>query len=368
MDEVKQFARDISHRLSHGKTEPDFFEIVRRFEQLKWEQPRMGYGKNPDEDILRFGQEPYLCFPENSLASIQERGRKATVLLIVYFLGLCGVNGPMPLEFTSIVFQRSHNHYDLTLQRFLDIINHRFIVLFYRAWAENEVTVSFDRIHDDSIGTMLRGLIGCTPNFAESLWPEAEYSRMAAAAYCGAGGHSRTGLEQLLSEYLHSEVAVEDMVMATYPIPLQFQCKLGREDTSCLGVNMQLGHNFISMTKKIEVRFGPMNFADYLQLLPGCPGFQHLCALIAMYIDKSFFFDFVFGLRTETLPQAKLDGSVALGRSLWLGKVRQTNTEIRIESSRIFDGMHKTSRKHVAADVGKITKNHHRKAGLSWEN
>lgn len=323
----------------------------------------MGCGKNPDEDILRFGQEPYLCFPENSLASIQESGHKATALLIVYFLGLCGVNGPMPLEFTSIVFQRSHNHYDLTLQRFLDIINHRFIVLFYRAWAANEAVVSFDRIDDDSIGTMLRGLIGCTPNFAENLWPGAEYARMAAAAYFGAGSHSRDGLEQLLSEYLHSEVAVEDMVMGTYSIPRQFQCKLGRENTSCLGVNMQLGHNFISTTKKIKVRFGPMNFSDYLQLLPGCPGFKHLCTLTAMYIDKSFFFDFVFCLRAETLPRAKLDGSAALGRGLWLGQVRQPNTEIRIESSRIFDGINKKSRERVVAAGRNRTENHIMKAG-----
>ena len=69
-------------------------------------------------------------------------------VFMTYFFGLLGVNGPMPLEFTDYVFQRSHNYYDQTWRRFLDIINHRFLTLFYRAWAENEQAVSFDRADD----------------------------------------------------------------------------------------------------------------------------------------------------------------------------------------------------------------------------
>lgn len=67
----------------------------------------------------------------------------------VRFFGMLGPNGPLPLHLTEYARSRSIHAGDQTLVRFLDIFHHRFMALFYRAWAQAQPTVSLDRPGED---------------------------------------------------------------------------------------------------------------------------------------------------------------------------------------------------------------------------
>jgi type VI secretion system protein ImpH len=146
MENLRRLTKTWAQNLRSGISVPDFWGFVRKLEKSDPSRPRLGYAKHPSEEIIRFGQMPYLYFPPSDIAEIFE-GKKTGVVALVftYFLGLLGVNGPMPLEFTHYVYQRSYNHYDQTWRRFLDIIHHRMHVFYYRAFAQNEQSISFDR-------------------------------------------------------------------------------------------------------------------------------------------------------------------------------------------------------------------------------
>jgi len=194
MDDVKKYIKNLSQQLTTGTTEPDFFELVRRFEQRTPYRMRVGYAQTPEEEILRFGQIPYLKFPENTIHSIEGSSQPgALALLSVYFFGLCGVNGPLPLEFTSIAFQRACNYYDRSMMRFLDLINHRFLTLFYRAWAENEATTGFDRPKQNLPEEIMRGIAGCPVRHSRNADNDAEYAGIALSAYYTSGKRSSSG-------------------------------------------------------------------------------------------------------------------------------------------------------------------------------
>lgn len=152
----------LASQMRRGSAEPDFFELVRRMDWQHPALPRTGCAAHLSQEPLRFAQAPYLKFPETTIAAIAPSIPEApgTARITLYAFGLWGVNGPMPLELTSWVFQRAHNHFDFTAQAFADIIHHRFISLYVRAWAQNEEAAQHDRPADDLTGAAVCALAG----------------------------------------------------------------------------------------------------------------------------------------------------------------------------------------------------------------
>src|SRR5262249_19902028 len=124
----------------------DFYQTLRRLECLYEEKPRWGRALRPIDEPVRLGQEPDLSFAPAPLASFESGGGPR---LQVRLFGLFGPNGPMPLHLTEYARERLHHAGDPTLSRFLDIFHHRFLALFYRAWAQAQPAVNHDRPRDD---------------------------------------------------------------------------------------------------------------------------------------------------------------------------------------------------------------------------
>ena len=336
MDDLKKFHKQIAAQLASGKREPDFFEVVRQFEQHHPDLPRVGYAERGRFDALRFGQIPSLQFMGLAMDSLQETPGGAMRLLVNFF-GLCGVNGPLPLEFTSMVFQRSHNHYDRTLQCFLDILNHPFLRLYYRAYADHAAAICCDRDDDNILARFFQVLLGqpdgisdCTP--CRNLW-------IGESNILLRNRRSAEGLRRLLSDALHLPVSVEERVIGQYEIPRECRCILGRRENGLLGVSTQIGRRFLSNTRQVNLHFGPLPFDRYVAYLPGGTLFPRVASVVSRYFEQPREFDFLFRLKTDTLPPARLNATVALGRSAWLGQPHGAETPVRLEAGRIFTDM-----------------------------
>ena len=338
MDDLKKFHKQIASQLASGRREPDFFEVVRQFEQHHPAFPRVGYAGRSRSDALRFGQVPSLRFMGTAMDSLQETPG-GVMRLLVNFFGLCGVNGPMPLEFTSMVFQRSHNHYDRTLQCFLDIINHPFLRLYYRAYADHTAAICCDRDDDNMLTRFFQVLLGQPAGISDSvpcrnLWIGESDILLRTRRSAG-------GLRQLLAVALHIPVRVEERVTGQYEIPRECRCLLGGKENVRLGIDTQIGRRFISNTRRVNLHFGPLPFARYVAFLPGEAAFSRIAFAVSRYFEQPREFDFTFRLKTDTLPPARLNASVALGHSAWLGQPGGTETSVRLEAGRIFTDMHK---------------------------
>ena len=76
----------------------------------------------------------------------------------------CSVpNGPLPIHFTEYARERLRMPDDPTLSRFLDLFHHRFLALFYRAWAQAQPHVNRDRPDDDRFTVYIGSFIGMSP-------------------------------------------------------------------------------------------------------------------------------------------------------------------------------------------------------------
>ena len=210
MQELKRLVNKYSSRLKQGKGEPDFFYLMRLIENLRSDLPRLGEAKGPENEAVRLGQMPYLRFPETSLAVIEDdhTHQNEELLLLVYFFGLLGVNGPMPLDITDYVRKRTFHDYDSATRRFLDIINHRFLTLFYKAFSENEMAVAFDR--ENSKLEKLMMLLTCSSKREKSSLPHFTIKSM--VNFLSLKNRSADGLRHVLHNFFGEKIELKSFV------------------------------------------------------------------------------------------------------------------------------------------------------------
>lgn len=313
MDSRERLIRRIIRAVRNGRG-ADFYETVREFDLAAPDLPRTGSADRASGELLRFTQRPSLSEWPETVTDLMQQDASA-VLAEIRFFGLCGVDGPMPLGFTEAVCQRTQNEQDPALQRFLDILNHRFIALLYRAFAENSESFSFDRSGDDLHRAALRSMSGAGPEKALPLPPYCAESLVQFSMMRTPGAR---GLEAALSELLGHSCSIRCNVFSRGLIPQELHCRLGGGESAVLGTSTQIGRFYFSSTGKFEIRMGPMDYSDGLAMLPGTVKYGRIIELVNLYLARPLDFDLVLILRKSSLAAAQLNGKYALGRSIFL--------------------------------------------------
>ncbi|MDR3160109.1 MAG: type VI secretion system baseplate subunit TssG [Spirochaetaceae bacterium] len=354
MENIRRVIKSASLALKNGTRAPDFWAFIRSLENANPGLPRLGKAKRPADENVRFGQIPYLHFTATEIAEIIEGGRQAGVdaTVLVYFFGLLGIQGPMPLEFTSYVFRRSRSHYDNTWRRFLDIINHRFLTLFYRAYSSYQQCMNFDRPEDDQISRIIKALSGIPPvkNIKTGTFAErGEAIALSCARYFSFQLRNRSGLLDMLRSIFTYPIEVDELVAARYDIPPSRWAVLGRPQTSTLGRNCQIGRFMLSITGNFEIRIGPISFDQYNGFMMGHSGFDLLTEAVNLYLDRPVAYSILFIINSFTIPIAQLgfdleEGTyeaARLGYTCWIGSLGEDEVCLRINASRLVLNKHK---------------------------
>ncbi|MDR2521628.1 MAG: type VI secretion system baseplate subunit TssG [Spirochaetaceae bacterium] len=341
MENFKKPIKKAAARLRGGAGAPDFWALVRAVENAHPSKPRLGHGETPGDECVRFGQMPHLHFPPTDIAEIVENARlpELDAAIIVYFFGLLGVNGPMPLEFTSYVFRRSHNHFDNTWRRFLDIIHHRFLTFYYRAYSANQQAISFDRSADDPFSEIVKSLAGFAPD--ADLPARQERIVLKSARHFSLRVKNRAGLEATLRRTFGLALEVRDFIPAAYDIPPDSYALLGRQ-SSTLGVNLQIGRTYASVTGKFEIHIGPVPFEAYQEFMSSQSGAGLLAEAVSLYLDRPLDYSVVFSVRRDTIPLAQLGFDLKnarwdaprLGYTCWIGNPEERIVVLTIAASR----------------------------------
>jgi len=312
--------------LAQKPYEFEFFSVLRHFECLYPERPRLGESLQPIEDPVRIGQKPAVTFESASLAEFEAAAEHQPHRLTVRCFGLWGGNGPMPLHLTEYARQRLKRHNDPTFLRFADIFHHRMLSLFYRAWANNEPTVSFDRPHDDRFGDYTGAVAGVGMS---TLRKRDEIDDLTKLYYCGRLGSqtkSAEGLQDLLLDYFQLPVRIKSFVGEWLPLPTRSVCRLGIDPKNgTLGQSVMLGKRVWGCQHKFRIVMGPLTLEQYESLLPVGGRIRRLIALVRNYIGDELAWDLKLILKRKAVPAASLSNRSRLGWTTWLGSKSQTD-------------------------------------------
>lgn len=331
MDNIKSLVKHAVKLAGSKSSMPNFYEYVRRLECINKDLARVGCAVDINSEIVRFAQTPHLHFPASDIESVAVLSKShQQVLINQYFFGMLGANGPMPLEFTSYIINRSNNYYDRAMQKFLDIINNRMLTLYYKAWAYNEQAVDYDRKHG-----LISHIIGALTGSVSDIYYDdteivSENFEKSFARFLSLSIRSKDGLENILHAYFNVPVKVITNVETKHNIPKKYYCRLGNKETCVLGQNAQIGTHYLSNSKKIIIEFNVSDFKKCQKLLPGNGEFEKIAYILNIYLNTPIEFAVRFVIKKDKTLHCRLNGEQALGMGILLKNDENKEYDITI--------------------------------------
>jgi type VI secretion system protein ImpH len=243
-----------------------------------------------------------------------------------------------------------------SLRDWMDLFNHRFISLFYRAWEKYRFHVQYERgeafrQEPDAFTLGLRSLMGFgTPGLVNRLrvhdtLPDAnglEWSThdggvpalariddLALLHYAGfflQRPRNAANLRALLAGYFQLPFQVEQFRGQWLQIPESGQTRLGESGT--LGVDAVAGERVWDLQSRFLLRVGPLRFRQFEDLLPDTSPiadrktFFLIAQLARLFAGSEFDFDIQLVLAAGEIPTAQLiereGAGPRLGWTVWL--------------------------------------------------
>ena len=304
----------------------DFFELLRVLER---DGRLFGHGSLPDMEPARLGQHVRLGFATADLTDVEEGRDGSPTRVTVTNIGLLGPEGPMPLHLTRWVLDRLSQRWfegggarqtaDTTFVDFVNVLQHRMIALFYRAWADCQPAVQVERRSSDRVRSMLRSMAGI--GLPGTTGPETRQLDGVKLGQAGALAGQVDGAERLtlfLSEAFSVPVRLKEFVGAWLPVPARLQSRLGRAH-AVIGRSATIGPRTFSRQSRIELRIGPLSLERYLAFLPGSGTFASFRRAVGHLVGHSLDVDLRVVLAEQEVPAARI-GVSQLGRTTWLAR------------------------------------------------
>lgn len=298
----------------------DLFHLLRRFDAQGGERYPLGRAPLPKFETLRIGQMPSMVFASATLARAKKRENSSVHEISILSFGLFGPNGPLPVHMTEYTRERIHHYQDDSLSAFADLFHHRLTLLFYRAWADAQPTVSLDRDDNRRFEFYLASLIGMgLPGQLGKGKPDS-HAHFFHAGHLTRHSRDQEGLEKILRNYFNIPLKIINNVPQWMPLGQSEQARLGSgRQVPRLGMSAFLGGAIRDVQHKFRIDIGPLDSEEYSRFLPGGKAVNELRDWIRLYLGIEYGWEVRAFICCKALSGAVLSGSGKLGYSTWLG-------------------------------------------------
>lgn len=313
---------DLTHfaRLSRDPRSHHLFFALRILEAHHADNPRLGQSRRPKQDAVRLGQEPDLSFARSTIAEFGPDRRSAKLRLSQLAFGLFGPNGPLPLHLTEYARERKRKHRDSGFVAFADMLTHRLLSLFYRAWTTGQPAPSFDRSDADPYANKVAALTGHRGTAFRQRDAMPDLAKLNFAGHLSAGPRSAEALVAMLSGFFEAPVKLQQFVGTWLDLEPDDRWQLGKP--AGLGYSTSIGSRVYSRAAKFRVRIGPLGLEEFKRLLPGNGSLERLEAIVRSHIGDALDWDVNVVLSAQEVPRSVLGETTALGHTSWLGMRR----------------------------------------------
>jgi type VI secretion system protein ImpH len=285
----------------------DFYMTLRRIECLHPDRPRLGTAVRPKHEPIRLGQTPAMDFAPAAISAFTPASADRPPQLDVRFFGLFGPNGPLPLHLTDHVRERLLAR-DPSLAQFADVFHHRLLLLFYRAWAQAQPTVSMDRPAQDRFAACVGSLIGYGAPGLQRREALPDHLRLHfAGLYAGRTRHG-DGLAAILAAYFRQTVTIVPFVGHWMELPDSERTRLARHPGpgQQLGRGVVLGRRVWDRQHKFRIEIGPLDLPRYEAFLPGASALPTLLAVVRDYLCHQLEWELRLLLCDDQVPRLRL--------------------------------------------------------------
>lgn len=317
----------------------DFFRRVRRIDALNPTHPRTGHAVVPRDEKIRFRQIPHLHFAPSSIGKIEyrhdENGTRTVEEIMVYFMGLLGVNGPLPTIISEVILARAKGvpHPDMEEPHggesafradagpaaFVDLFNHRFISLFYRAAVSSNKAVDFDRPEESRFHTFIGSFIGLGSATTQNRMGIPDTAALYFSGHYACPTKHAEGLCQMIADYTGAKVEIQENLGHWVPVPLENHTTLGiNRNAGCLGSSAMLGSRYWDRTMKFRLKIGPLTLPEYQGFSPDGHLVEAIRSIMLLYCGREFHGEVNPVLQQAEVPECRLGRNSRLGFTAWL--------------------------------------------------
>jgi len=316
----------------------DFFTMMRRLERTFPDRPRVGDSASLRQEFALLGQDPFLDFQASNLSRVAQMDN-GHIRVHVKFLGLLGPQGALPLSTTA----EANSWFmmrDESFPRFLDILNHRFLQLFYRAWGDARPIVQHDRPDDDRFVTYVGAVIGVGSSPYRNLDTVPDLAKLAFAGLMGPQAKSASRLRALIAGLFGVRVEIEQFASSRLTIEERERSRLGASN-SALGVDTLVGAAVFSVQDKIRIRIYTGSLKEYMRFLPTGDRCEPLADAVFFYIGDQLDWEVELALPSREVEPVKLGSLGQLGWTTWMapewvGLERPYRCDARFHPADIF--------------------------------
>lgn len=325
-DKNGRTGNDIIEAVLKNASRSDFFRIIRCLELMLPGGIPIGKNGPPSDEIVSIRPEASFRFAPGAIASVEtDHKRKSPLVMIITFFGLYGRYGTLPWHYTSRIIHQEKpsiadtRYPDSGLRAFLDLFNHRFASLFYRAGVKYRWPLTFRTHGDDET----------TGNFVAFTGLKTFHTRnmlcipdIALLRYAGLFTipNSASSLTTLLSDFFNVPVQIRQFEGEWLETEESDQNTIGhRKANNCLGRSFTIGRRIFSRQHRFRIIIGPLKFDQFILYQPGQKKFRELLTLVRMRAGVSMKFDLALNVDRQSVPLAALGkNKVRLGRTFFL--------------------------------------------------
>ncbi|WP_020409563.1 type VI secretion system baseplate subunit TssG [Hahella ganghwensis] len=302
----------------------DFFQLVRLLEHYRDGEPAkqapLGSYYPPKQEPLRFSMNPSMSFEAKPVEKVS-RGKENVLAhrqqwdVHVNFWGLVGSRGILPFHYRELVLQRVR-HKDSSMKHFFDMLDHRTLTLYYRAWKKYRIPLLFEanqrldpKYNRDRHAELLKGLLGIASKknakFYEFEGSELNTSGLMSRRVC-----SPAALEKAIAHHFGLKVRILPFRGQWQLMPEDVRTKLGDfrlgARNHVLGEQAILGERTWAIQNRFTVQFEDIDYDNFLNLLSGTQMLGSMYGLIRTMSGVALDFDLALQVKQRKLPTSRL--------------------------------------------------------------
>jgi type VI secretion system protein ImpH len=334
----------------------DYFTVLRHLERTFKDRPRIGDSAARREEFVHLGQDPFMDFPASNLTRVVQGDDNKPLQVFVKYLGLLGPQGALPLSTTEEVY-----HYvlaqDDAFPRFLDILHHRFLQLFFRAWADSRPIAQHDRPDSDRFVAYIGSGIGLGSKPYLNLDSVPDAAKLAFAGLMGAQAKCASRLTGAICGLFNVRAEIDELVGTRLAVEPSDWTRLGNGHNA-LGKETLLGRTIFSVQDKIRVRIFTRSLAQYIRFLPTGDLCEPLADLVFLYIGEQLDWDVEPAIPTGCVEPIRIGSFGQLGWTTWMAPNWASTDAYRRDAR--FHPAERIRQKRKAKEAGVEGSNHGR--------
>ena len=291
----------------------NFYRFCQLLEKRQPGKPLLGSTSHPADDPVRFAPHSGMGFPASELKAIEydENDDSRPPVVRTTFMGLYGVDSPLPTAYLDDITQRREGHE--ALQGFLDIFSHRILTQFYRIWRKYSYPATFEPGGTDSISQSLLGLVGLgIPGTAKQIaTPVSRF--LALLGVLRQPGKTQEGIQALVS-LLAPDTRVKVSPYCLRPVAVSQPLGFYDDEDFLLDGNTPLGDEAMDASSQLLIALATDNQQETQGWKPDGLLYQDFLIMLRVYLGWRFKAKITLTTQTRLLTAPPLGE-----RPFWLG-------------------------------------------------